>query len=332
LEDKAQEAVKMIQEDNPSFEKVKKTLELLYHKPKDKTTRMMELDNLNSVDYKDVAEFAHDLTVKAGEAYPGTPEDVLDTIVMAKLMRGLPPRLRNRFDSTRYKTTSELAQSIQQAEELDKMAGPDDSVFTAKSDDSTPVLVKPVADPVVKCAQAACGSAPDATVQAITALENRLAASDRRQEDSIRQMTKDIDQLSRNSYSGRTSSPNRTLGSLANVSAISSGSIGKSTGGDNKKKDWVPLNIKQGKEGQVANRPRQGATSFRGGGAPYGRLNPIPHSYRGGYKGRFFNNNIWEAQKAEQRKRWEEREAQKPNNPPQEETTPEKPPETQSNP
>jgi hypothetical protein len=48
--------------------------------------------------------------------------------------------------------------------------------------------------------------------------------------------------------------------------------------------------------------------------------------------GNSFNRDMWEAQKADQKKRWEERMAQRPNTPPQEETTPEKPPATPSNP
>jgi hypothetical protein len=241
LEDKAQEAVKMIQEDNPSYEKVKKTLELLYHKPKDKTTRMMELDNLSSADYDNVAEFAHELMVKAGEAYPGTSEDVLDTIVMAKLMRGLPPRLRNRFDSTRYKTTSELVQSIQQAEELDKMTGPDDSVFTDSSSNKTKGLVKSVAEPVVACAPVACAPVPDATVRAIAALETRLVesdrrreASDRRQEDHSRQMTKEIDQLARN-YNNRGNASSNNQNSGKSTGGNSGYNQNRNPGGVNKK-------------------------------------------------------------------------------------------------
>jgi hypothetical protein len=337
LEDKAQEAVKMIQEDNPSYEKVKKTLELLYHKPKDKTTRMMELDNLSSADYDNVAEFAHELMVKAGEAYPGTPEDVLDTIVMAKLMRGLPPRLRNRFDSTRYKTTSELVQSIQQAEELDKMTGPDDSIFTNSSGKKTKELMKPVAEPVVACAPVACVPAPDATVRAIAALESRLVesdrrreASDRRQEDNSRQITKEVDQLARNyNNRGNVSSNNQNSGKSAGGN--SGYNQNRNPGFDNRKgpsRDKYHITLQETKENvERARRLKQNAgfTSYRGGGARGGRSMPYT------YVGNKFDPNIWEAHRAEGRKRWEEREAQKPHNPTQEESSA-KPPATPSNP
>jgi hypothetical protein len=325
LEGKAQEAVKMIQEPQPSFEKVKKTLELLYHKPKDSTTKLMELDNLKSSDYDNIAEFAHDLTVKAADAYPALTGIDLDRVVMAKLLRGLPKKTRERFDSSLYPSTTLLVQSIQQAEELEKIDAPSDQVFSGKK---AATLIKPAPEAVVVCAPVACSPTPDATVLAIAALETRLQAgiqagqqaSDRRQDDRSRQMIQDIDQLSRDYNDRRPMSPYRPTSTLSNFSSASrDGGRSVSRGGDyargrspsrEGRRDFgrdthIPLQESIARVDQARkikamqkNTPPWGErTSGKGGG------NPPPAGYTGGYRGTSFNPRIWEAQKLAQAER-----------------------------
>jgi hypothetical protein len=330
LEGKAQEAVKMIQEPRPSYEKVKSTLELLYYKPKDSTTRLMELDNLKSSDYETVAEFAHDLMVKAAEAYPQLTGEELDRIVMAKLLRGLPKKTRERFDSSLYATTTLLVQSIQQAEELEKIDAPSDTVLSGKKGASR--LVKPVAvaEVAVVCAPVACTPAPDATVRALAAIETRLEdsdrrreANDRRQEDRSRQMTQDIDKLARDYSERRPQSPYRPTSSLSNLSAISRDSDrsvsrsseysrGRSPGRETPKNlakgNWVSLQETQARMEQARQmRGFDKASPAVGGRYPDRKPgNYPPRGYTGGYRGNAFNPRIWEAQQAERRE-WRNR-------------------------
>jgi hypothetical protein len=344
LEDKAMEAVKMIQEPRPSFEKVKGILELLYNKPKDRTTKLMELDNLKSSDYESVADFAHELMVKAAEAYPELTGKPLDRIVMAKLLRGLPKKTRERFDSSLYPSTTLLVQSIQQAEELAKIDAPPETVLTGRKVKLTkPAPEEAVVCAPVACAPVACSPAPDATIRALAALETKLQDSDRRQEDRGRQMTKDIDQLARDVSNRRPMSPYRPTSSLSDMSSVSrdtdrSASRSSGFGGYNRgrsparetpsvyNRDHISLPETQARIEQARKMKAFQKANPSGGGQEKEKkfINSFPPpGYTGGYKGSAFNPKIWEA---DQRVKKEKEAESRPPIPP-----PDKPPEPPAN-
>jgi hypothetical protein len=299
----------------------------------------MELDNLKSADYDTVAEYAHELMVKAAEAYPELTGKPLDRIVMAKLLRGLPKTTRERYDSSLYSSTTLLVQSIQQAEELEKIDAPPETVLTGRKKK----LTKPAPEGAVVCAPVACAPvtcspAPDATIRALAALETKLQDSDRRQEDRGRQMTKDIDQLARDVGNRRPMSPYRPTSSLSDMSSVSrdtdrsaSRSSGYARGRSPARetpnvynRDHIPLHETQARVDQARKMKAFQRVNPSGRGQTKEKKftnNFPPPGYTGGYQGSAFNPKIWEAD--QQARKEKEAESRAP--PPPPDKPPEKP-------
>jgi hypothetical protein len=219
LRGKAQEAVTIIKESQPSYERVKKVLDLLFLKEKDATTRLMELNNMDSSKYTDAAQYAHDLTVKVAEAMPGLSEQDLDDNVKTRFLMGLPAELQSRYDIRLYKNCSDLVQSVMQGEELAKSRKTSAQTSSVglgatveeKPPDTTP-LVKPVVEPPPAVATIL---PPVIAVKTATTVDNTVLNV------LSQQIDRGFDTLSRDFNNRRPTSPFRPTSSLSDMSAWS---------------------------------------------------------------------------------------------------------------
>jgi hypothetical protein len=258
-------------------------------------------------------------------------------------LRGLPKKTRERFDSSLYSSTTLLVQSIQQAEELEKIDAPPETVLSGRKGK----LTKPAPEAAVVCAPVVCAPAPDATIVALAALDSRLQDSERRQEDRGRQMNRDIDQLARDVNNRRPPSPYRPTSSLSDMSSASkdtdrSASRSSGFGGYGRgrspgretpsvyNRDHITLPESQARVEQARKvKAFQRANPSQGGQEKEKKFTNSfpPPGYTGGYKGSAFNPKIWEAEQKARRER--ETEARPPVNPPV--NPPPKPPEAPAN-
>jgi hypothetical protein len=142
LRGKAQEAVNPIVDKNPSYATVRKTLDLLFDRPKSATISIMEMENLDRAAYTDAADYAYELTKAVKEALPGLSEEDLDAYVKTKFMLGLPLDKQARFDVTLYKDTTALVQAVMQSEMLEE-ANKKKNVDAKATVSSTETVEKP---------------------------------------------------------------------------------------------------------------------------------------------------------------------------------------------
>jgi hypothetical protein len=323
LEGKAQEAVSMIQEPDPSFEKVKNTLDLLYLEKTNTMTKLTKLDNLELSQFTDPAKYAHELVVQVAECFPGLGDKEQDEIVKAKFLKGLPETLQTRYDATLYSTTAHLVQSVQQGLEMAK--GSKTPTSSGGVSGSTTEGEKPLVKPLAPIMEASAPIAVNAVEEMASQFDILFHKMDNMSRDvagvsrDVGHVSRDVGNVSRDVANQRPTSPYRPTSSLSNISSWTQdsyrppssantygggGTSYRATGATGYQgkpiKNWVPMSETYNYRNNPG--PRNSTPKFTPSGGNKGGSNnqggarppcPPPPHYTGGYKGKNFDEVRW---------------------------------------